>query len=291
MNPVISIGLPCYNVEKYVTYAIHSILNQTFKDWELIIIDDNSTDGTYEILKSFEYDDRITILKDFQNRGLSFRLNQIANLSRGKYLIRMDADDIMDIERIESQLKFLLDNPQIDVLGTYAYAINHKNNITGLRKCNKTTSIQGAVRKSIFIHPTIIGSVKWFRENPYNEECIRMEDHELWVRTFTKSKFEVLDIPLLFYREVGTPHLQKYWLSKLNAFRIVKGKKEIAISTKLLFVIIEILKGIFFSLTNFLGLTDFFVKRRGKEIGVTVRTEGEERLKKAITLSDKKNSI
>ena len=108
--------MPVYNGEKYLQEAIESILNQTFKDFEFIIINDGSTDKTLEIIKSFT-DPRIKLITQ-ENRGIIYSLNKGITESRGKYIARMDADDISLPERLEKEYRFLEQNPNYGIVGT-----------------------------------------------------------------------------------------------------------------------------------------------------------------------------
>ena len=106
MSELVTIGLPFYNDRLTLELAIKSIFAQTYKNWELILVDDGSTDGSLNIAKKIT-DKRVRIISDEKNKGLIFRLNQIASLAKGKYLARMDADDLMQPTRIEKQVEFL----------------------------------------------------------------------------------------------------------------------------------------------------------------------------------------
>ena len=109
-NPLVSILMPVYNSEKYLREAIKSILNQTFTNFELIIINDGSTDNSLKIIKSFK-DNRIKIIKNKGNLGLIKTLNKGIDLAQGKYIARMDADDIAMPKRLEKQIAFFNENP------------------------------------------------------------------------------------------------------------------------------------------------------------------------------------
>lgn len=209
---MITIGVPFYNDEKYLDYAIKSIFSQTYTDWKLILISDGGIDNSLSIARKYEGDGRVTIISDGENRKLPYRLNQIAQLSTTKYLARMDADDIMHPERIEKQLDILEKNPDIDVLGTNAFSIDDKNNIQGLRMKIGEEGYQLIDARS-FIHPSIMAKTEWFLENPYNLEAIRMEDAELWYRTRENNVFKVYTEPLLFYREFDNEYYKKYFNS------------------------------------------------------------------------------
>ncbi|TDT79869.1 glycosyltransferase involved in cell wall biosynthesis [Bacillus sp. AG1163] len=210
---LVTIGLPVYNCEKTVLNTIKSILAQTYEKWELIIVDDGSNDKSLEIINSIK-DSRIRIYSDGKNKGLPYRLNQIAELAKGVYIARMDSDDIMHPERLEKQVAFLLENSEVDVVGTNAYTIDENNNIVGERKRRSSIiDFHEVLAKGLFIHPTIMGKTQWFRNNRYSEKYVRAEDHEMWVRTFEQSNFSIMLESLLYYREPSTVNLKNYRLS------------------------------------------------------------------------------
>ena len=108
---MISIGIPFYNAEEYLSYAILSVLIQSYREWELILIDDGSSDNSLAIANMYaEKDSRIRVISDRTNKKLPYRLNQLIEESTGNFISRMDADDIMHPERLEKQLRFLETN-------------------------------------------------------------------------------------------------------------------------------------------------------------------------------------
>ena len=126
-NPIVSVVMPAYNVELYVEEAVRSILNQTFCDFEFIIVDDGSTDRTPEILRSFT-DPRIRLLFNEKNEGNYPARNRGCRLARGKYIAVMDADDVALPERLEKQVRFMEGNPDVLACGT-AYRLMDRNKI------------------------------------------------------------------------------------------------------------------------------------------------------------------
>lgn len=209
-NIIVTIAIPFYNAEKYLTEAIDSVLWQTYPNWELLLIDDGSTDRSLKIANEYaKKDKRISVFSDGENKNLGYRLNQIPTLVDTEYLARMDADDIMHPQRIEKQLQILLDNPEIDVLGTNSYTINEKGDVEGVRF--KIESDQNLITVESFIHPTIMAKTQWFRNNLYDVQAVRVEDLELWYRTKKKADFKMLLEPLLFYREFGKDYYKKYF--------------------------------------------------------------------------------
>lgn len=206
---MITIAIPFYNAEKYLSEAIESVLNQTYKDFEFILLDDGSTDNSLNIAKKYEYDTRVRVISDGENKNLGYRLNEIAQLTKTHYLVRMDADDIMHPKKLEHQMDILKNNPHIDVLGTNVYVINQANNVVAIR-LPYSQGNSNIIECNTFMHPTIIGKTSWFLENPYDVDAIRLEDLDLWKRTSFKSKFFYSPEPLLFYREGNSDYFEKY---------------------------------------------------------------------------------
>ena len=124
--PDISVLMPVFNSERYLKTAIESILNQTFQDFELIIVDDGSTDASENIIRSFE-SEKIFSYKNAGNIGLIATLNRGIDLCRGKYIARMDADDVSLPTRLEKQFNFLKKNPEYALVGSNAERIDDKN--------------------------------------------------------------------------------------------------------------------------------------------------------------------
>jgi glycosyltransferase involved in cell wall biosynthesis len=216
---LISVGIPFFNAEKFLSKAIESVISQSYDNWELLLLDDGSNDGSLEIAKRFEqHDNRVKVFSDGKNKGLGARLNELATLSNGEYIARMDADDIMHPIRLETQVQILKDNPNIDVLGTNAYVVDENDLVFGIRYRHQS----GLIKVENFIHPTIMGKKQWFLDNPYDEKAIRIEDAELWFRTKSKSKFMITKEPLLFYREFGGDYYKKYFLANSSKEYILK---------------------------------------------------------------------
>src|SRR5690606_35195951 len=123
-------GIPFFNAELYLADSIKSVIKQSFKDWELILIDDGSTDQSLDIAKSFaEKDSRIRLISDGNNKKLPARLNQIIQESKYDYVARMDADDLIHPDRLKIQIEFLEKNPEFDLVSTGVVSINDINQI------------------------------------------------------------------------------------------------------------------------------------------------------------------
>ena len=242
--PLLTVGLVFYNTEKTMANAIKSVLMQSFTDFEMILIDDGSNDGSYKIAEEFSrLDSRITLIKGGENKGVGFRLNQLTDLAKGEYLARMDADDMMLPGKIEKQMEVLLADKNIDLTDCFAYIIDNNDIPAGKRKNNDISNLN--LRKilktrTLFFHPTIIAKTSWFRENRYNEDFKRGPDFELWCRTFEKTNYVRIAEHLFLYRE-GNVSIRNYKLSSEslrkslrlyyhNNLSLFELKKEIFIS-------------------------------------------------------------
>ena len=124
-TPLVTVGLPMYNPGRFLDLAVRSVFAQTYDNWELIILDDGSTDGSLELARRIR-DPRVNVFSDGKNRGLPYRLNQILDLASGQFIARMDADDLMHPERIERQGKHLLAYPEADAVTTGAILIDRE---------------------------------------------------------------------------------------------------------------------------------------------------------------------
>jgi len=192
-----------YNGEKYLNQAIESILNQTFTDFEFIIIDDSSSDKTPEILQRYK-DPRIIIVRNNTNLGLTKSLNIGLNLAKGEYIARMDADDISYPERLEKQVKFLEKNENIGVLGTSRELIDDANTTIG--QVLSISDVNIIKWSSLFgfheiAHPTaMIRKNLMDRVAGYNPKYSYAQDAELWSRLSEITTFSNLPDILLKYR-------------------------------------------------------------------------------------------
>jgi len=181
--------------------AVRSVFAQTTDDWQLILIGDCARADLVNAALTIE-DARVRVENGNENRGLACRLNQAARWTSTKYLARMDADDVMMPSRLADQLAFLNANPETDLLGARAIAIDEKDRIMGLfRERPLPATTAGFLASNGFTHPTVIGRTEWFRKNTYNESIRRAEDKELWLRSHPTSRFAKLDSQaVLFYR-------------------------------------------------------------------------------------------
>ncbi|MDC1395828.1 glycosyltransferase family 2 protein, partial [Bacteroidia bacterium] len=181
-RPFISIAIPFYNAEEYLVDSIKAIFAQTYSNWELILIDDGSSDGSLAIANSVD-DNRVRVYSDGKNKKLARRLNEIAHLAKYDYLARMDADDIIAPEKLELQIRILLDNPTLDLVTTGVVSVS--NDLTYVRHRGESANSVGLmdlVHKTKGVtHASILGKKSWFLRNPYDEFLKVAQDYSLWV--------------------------------------------------------------------------------------------------------------
>lgn len=201
--PSVSVILPVYNGEKYLPQAIESILSQSFSDFEFIIINDASTDGTEGIIRRFqEIDKRIVYYKNEQNCKVVGSLNKGIELSKGQFIARMDADDVALKDRFQQQVDFLMKHPDtslVDVLMEYT-----DDDGKSLQKYNSKIFDPGKIKrylanKNPLGHSSIMIRADILKKYKYNQTDF--EDYELWLRlTGDGYKLAKLESPMLLYR-------------------------------------------------------------------------------------------
>ena len=181
--------------------ALRSILWQTFSDWEMILVKDASTDSTGPILDKVQ-DPRIRVIHEHCRGGLATRLNQCVDFGRGKYVARMDADDIAYPDRFQQQIEYLNAHPEVDLLGHGALLFKNEGTVVGLYPVAERH--EEICRRPWWgfplAHPTWMGKRAWFQMQRYDETLEKGQDQELLLRSWRTSRFASLSECLLGYR-------------------------------------------------------------------------------------------
>ncbi len=216
-NPEISVILPVYNGEPYLKAAIDSILNQTFKNFEFIIINDGSIDASEAIIKSYK-DERIKYLYQ-NNLGLGATLNKAISLSKSSFIARQDQDDISLPDRFEKQISYLKQNPRVALIGTRGKIIDENNKHIGIH--NHPTSYPEIKYHLIFDNPFIHSSVIFQKEiymscGGYDSNINKFEDYDLWSKIAIKKEVVNLENQLVLYR-----HHEQGLSKKTNQFNAI----------------------------------------------------------------------
>lgn len=214
--------MPVYNGERYLKEAIDSILNQTYIDFEFIIINDGSTDKTEGVILSY-HDSRIRYIKNEKNLQIVNTLNKGIELARGKYIARMDADDISLPERLEKQVAYLDKNLDIGIVGTLVQIFGQDIKDTIWKVPVDCVSVSlNTIFRTPFIHPTIMMRKDMISQYElyYDEKYKNAEDYELWVRMLKFTKGANLPIVLFKYRILESSLTRQAEKNKQERFKI-----------------------------------------------------------------------
>jgi glycosyltransferase involved in cell wall biosynthesis len=216
-SPTLTIGLPVYNAGPFLRDCVRSIFAQSWSDWELVVVDDGSTDDGGSILRSI-HDPRVRLVGPGLHRGMGAALNLITANARGRYIARMDADDMMHPSRLERQLRILLERPELDGLGCGMVVLDRRLEPIGtkLNPSDHAAICADPLSGIGIAHATFVGRAEWFRGHPYNNDSHGCEDWELLFSTFTESQFANLREPLYFYRELDSFTVSKYLRRQLR---------------------------------------------------------------------------
>jgi len=231
-RPLVSVVMPAYNAEKYIAEAIKSILAQSFKNFELLIVDDSSTDDTWKVAKLYEaIDRRIVLLSNTRNLKSSRTMNRAFKLCKGRYIAVMDNDDYSYPNRIKKQFNFMEKHKKIGALGGTIKIVKENCSYIGMRKYYQKDS---EIRKHIFRFSPIAHPSVMFRKSVldkvgyYNPKYAPADDYELYFRIGAISEFGNLPEVLLTYRartssitNVSTKLMQ---LNTIKVRRLYDGK-------------------------------------------------------------------
>ncbi len=231
-NPKVSVLMSVHNGEKYLREAIESILNQTFKEFEFVIINDASTDNSLEIIKSYN-DPRVRIINNPQNIGLTLSLNKGLKNVKGDYIARMDDDDISLPDRLKKQVAFMDQNPEIGVCGSWVKTIGETEGEIWKYPVEHEVIRCNLLFKSVLAHSSVIFRREFLNlyKLKYNPKFCQAQDYDLWIRCSNYFKLSNLAEPLVLYRlhnkqigyvysenqEVAANNIREYQLLKLGA--------------------------------------------------------------------------
>ncbi len=215
-QPLVSIALPVKNMADSVGRAIESVLAQTYTNWELLILDDGSTDDLAAVVGLF-VDARIRLITDDNQMGFSAKLNLAVKLAKGQYFARFDADDLMRPERLARQVTFLEQHPNVDLVGTALSVFGQNGRVLSERifPTTHTQIVAQPYNGFLMAHPTWLGKTSWFGHWQY-QNLPRYEDQDILLRAYQSSIYANLSDVLLDYYE---PHFsfKKRFVARKNA--------------------------------------------------------------------------
>ena len=201
----ISVIMSVHNGEKYIEESVKSILNQTYKNYEFLIIDDASTDKTFQILKKFvKKNKKIKIFKNFKRLGLTKSLIKLIAKARGKFIARLDADDISLKNRLKIQKNWLTKSNSNALIGSSAFKINENSEIIGkfnLENLDHDKLIDKLLFKNYFLHSTVMFRKEFYEKSGgYNSKYIFAQDYDLWCKISKIGRIKNLDMNLVSLR-------------------------------------------------------------------------------------------
>lgn len=202
--PEVTVLMSVFNDSKTVRAAIDSIRVQTFRDWELLIVDDGSTDETPHLLHEAQQGDaRICVIRNEVNLGLATALNRGIHLAKGNLIARMDADDVSMPDRLDRQVTFMRENRDVDVLGGAAELVNDQGEVIGILRRPESHDVLLGERysRTPFVHPSIMARREFFSAlGGYDERLRKSQDYDLWLRGAEKFRFHNLSDVVIRYR-------------------------------------------------------------------------------------------
>lgn len=221
-QPLVTVAMSMRDSERTLGAALESLLAQSYPHWELLLVDDGSRDGSVRLAERFA-DPRIRILADGRGLGLAARLNQVVARACGKYIARMDADDVSYPERFRLQVDYLEAHPEVDLLGAGAVVFQAAGEPVGRFPVQESHEAISARPWAGFYlpHPTWMGRAAWFRARRYDERS-KTEDQALLLGAYRSSRFAALPQPLLGYRQDAIP-LRKVWRGRYDYCRALLG--------------------------------------------------------------------
>lgn len=222
--PKISVIMGVFNTnKKYISLAIESILNQTYKDFEYIICNDGCTDDTFEYIKSKYKDSRIVYIENDINRGLAYTLNHCLSKAKGEYIARMDSDDISLNTRFEEQIKVFENNPEIDVVNCNINVFDDEK-IYGERIYNEKLTPKDFLLGNPIVHPAVMVRKKAYdKVNGYRDINItyRNEDYDLFLRMQIEGmKMYTLQKKLFNFREDKNSYTRRKYKYRINEYKV-----------------------------------------------------------------------
>lgn len=229
MKPLVSIILPAYNCEKYIVAAVQSIINQSYDNFELIILEDSSTDNTYNLLQKFD-SNKIKLIHNEKNIGLLKNLNKgIEAVSKNAvYIARMDGDDIAESNRIKTQVEFLIANPNVDAVFSTVDLIDENDSSIGFWHEDKMHTDELSIKKYLpknncLAHPTLLIKKEILTQFMYNENQPLSEDYDLWLRLISQNKIiKKINQPLLKHRILNSSFTRTRNINIFKKIAIVK---------------------------------------------------------------------
>jgi glycosyltransferase involved in cell wall biosynthesis len=200
----VSVVLAVFNDQDRVAMAVDTIRHQSFTDWDLIIVDDASTDGTSRIVQQLAKEDpRISVITNSKNRGLAGSLNMGWRAAKGELIALLNANDECHCDRLRLQEQYMAEHPEVDVLGTGAALLTSEGVSLGIspRPTEHAELVKAMYKESPFFHSSVMARRRYYeRFGGYNERIRYSHDSDLWLRSYQTSRFANLPCAMVRYR-------------------------------------------------------------------------------------------
>ena len=206
----VCVFIPFYNVRETLRHTVISVLNQSYPDWQLILLDDGSVDDSIDTISDLIDNDSVFLVSDNTNRGLIFRLNQMVELTDAPYIARMDADDLMHPDRLRSQMEAFRANPQLDIVSTGMAVMNKSYQVVGVRSVDRQPTLSDFIKYGGLVHASCIFRREFLESNKYNPGFAKAEDRELFLRGISNVNYYCVTKPLYFCSEYNRFAKRRY---------------------------------------------------------------------------------
>lgn len=218
--PKVSVIMPIYNAEKYISFAIDSILEQSFENFELIMIDDCGEDGSIDIAKRYD-DPRITILKNDGNQGIAYSRNRGMDSAKGEYIALMDDDDVAPNNRFELEVSYLDKHPEIDVLGGGELWINENGEVISYYDqviCNPNRIKAELLFQDVIENGSAMFRREFIQKNNirYKDGYLGMEDYKFWTECSAVGRIANISDILLYWRKTNNSETSRVFQEDLE---------------------------------------------------------------------------
>ena len=206
----ICVVIPFFNARATLRNAVFSVLNQSYPDWRLILLNDGSNDDSIDIISDLLDNDSVFLVSDNTNRGLIYRLNQMVELTEAPYIARMDADDLMHPDRLRLQMEAFRADPQIDIVSTGMAIMSGDYQVVGIRCVDGQPTLSDFMKHGGLVHASCIFRREFLERNKYDPEFFRAEDRELFLRRIPDAHYYRVTKPLYFCSEYNRFNKKRY---------------------------------------------------------------------------------
>lgn len=199
-NAVLDVLMPVYNAEKYLEESIESIIQQSYQNWNLLIIDDGSDDRSLEIIKQYLKFDKRIHFRTRENLGLVATLNELVSWSEAPLIARMDADDLCEVDRLERQINYLQENPDVKIVGCWVETFGSKNEIWHYRQFDDQIRITSLFGKCSLLVGALLATRDVFENYKFDKKYRHLEDYDFICRILAEKKYKMASVRKILYR-------------------------------------------------------------------------------------------